>query len=117
MKLFEDIFSTHSLVIVVTASMLIIVCLVVLVGSFWAFGPLVIAVALWQILIICTMGSAFQTSCEKFSEKLYAIEWHRLSPRNRTFLVILMQMAQHPRLHTIGGIMESNLSSFMLVSV
>lgn len=115
MVLFEDIFAMHSLVMVLFSSMVIIVCLVVLVGKFWLIGLLMLSMNFWQILFICAMGSAFETSCREFTEKMYSIDWHLLSPRHRTFLRIMLQLAQKPRLNTMGGFLPSNLNTFMMV--
>lgn len=117
MRLFEKIFSAHSFVMVGCASLVMVVCLFVLVQHFWAVGLFMIGMVLVQILFICVMGTVFETSCERFGLKLYLINWHLLSPKHRQHLRLVMQMAQTPPLNTMGGVLPSNLNSFMLVRI
>lgn len=114
--LFEECFCTHTIVIIVTASVIIVVCLVVLVKQFWMLGLVVVVLAMCQILLICGLGTAFETVCLRFSGQLYMMDWHLLSPGLRRHLLLVLVMAQKPHLNTIGGLQPSNLNSFMSVS-
>lgn len=113
---FGRIFSLLSLVVVGCASMVIVMCLVVLVKQFWLLGFVLIAMVLWQIIFVCAMGSAFESSCLNFSRHLYMMDWFLLSPKHRKYWRLLMQMAQRPHLITMGKVWIANLNSFMLVS-
>lgn len=112
----EKVFSNHAMGMVLSASSMVLVCMLLLVQDFWLLGLVLICIGLLQILFICMMGTVFQSSCEQLSEKLYMFEWYLLTPRLRKHWVPVMQMAQRPPLTTIGGIQPSNLNTFMLVS-
>lgn len=116
MKVFEELFSNHSLFMVGSASLVIVICLVVLVKIFWVIGLFMMAMMFWQILFICALGTAFETSCWQFTERLYTIDWHLMLPRHRKYWRMVIQIAQRPHLNTMGGVMPSNLNTFMLVS-
>ena len=117
MNLFEEIFSAHCLVMVVSASMIIIACLVVLVGQLWLDGTLLISMSMCQILFICAMGTFFENSSEEFSRELQNVQWDDLEAKKRIYLLIMLNMSQAPPLNTIGSNWPSNLDSFMLVSL
>lgn len=100
---------------VVSASLMVVVCLVVLVKQFWLLGLVMIALGLSQILFICALGTVFESSCTLFLEKTCQIDWYLMSPSCRKNWVLIMRLAQTPNLNTMGGLHLSNLNSFLMV--
>lgn len=112
---FGVIFSSLSLIVVGCASAVIVMCLVVLVKQFWVLGFVLIAMVLWQIIFVCAMGTAFESSCLQFSEGLYTMDWFLLAPKHRKYWRMLIQMAHRPHLVTLGSVWTANLNMFMVV--
>lgn len=113
--LFETVFSLHSLVIVGSASLTIVVCMVVLMDQLWFPGITMIAVSVWQIFFTCRLGTAFESSCKEFEKMTCMIDWYLLAPKHRRHWLSILTMATMPQLHTMGGVRPSNLNSFVLV--
>lgn len=99
-----------------SASLMILVCLVVLVKQFWLLGLLFCVLGIYQILFVCAIGTAYEASCTGFLDKLYLSHWYLLSPNQRKQWWLIMQIAQRPKLNTMGGMHPSNLNSFLIVS-
>lgn len=114
-RTFGVIFSSLSLIVVGCASAVIVMCLVVLVKEFWVLGFVLIAMVLWQIIFVCAMGTAFESSCLWFSEGLYTMDWFLLAPKHRKYWRMLIQMAHRPHLVTLGSVWTANLNMFMVV--
>lgn len=114
-RIFEGIYSLHSLVMVVSAGLMIVVCLLVLVNQFWFVGFAMIAVGLWQVFFICQFGTAYETSCQQLEDKTYALDWYLLTPKHRRQWWLVLQMAQRPFFNTMAGIWPSNLNTFIRV--
>lgn len=112
----RNIFSSNSLVVVGTASLMIVTCLALLVQQFWLLGIVMIAMALWQILFICFLGTAFESSCEQLAIKTYSVDWYLFTPRLRKHWFLIFRMTQSPILNTIGDVWPSNLNNFIMVS-
>lgn len=115
-KSFESMFSFHTLVMVLSASFMIVACMLVLVKQMWLLGLVLISLGVLQILLICLMGTFFEQRCLSLSEKLYMTDWYLFSPKLRKDWYLIMQMASNPTMYTMGGVLPSNLSTFMMVS-
>lgn len=113
----EELFAIHNLIMVVTASVLIVCGLVILVDQQWLVGQVLLVVALWQILFITKLGAVYEEGCEEFEKATYNVHWYLLAPKDRKTWRLVIQMAQNPRLISIGGLWDANLNSFIKVRV
>lgn len=101
---------------VVSASVMIVACLLVLVKQFWLIGLGMIFIGLWQILFICQIGMAYETSCEELLNLTYHFNWYLLTPKHRKYWHLLQTMLKRPQLSSLGGFRDANLNSFIKVS-
>lgn len=107
--------SLHSLVTVGTAVIDILCAVVVLVKQFWLVGFAIILVSIYQIGFICTMGATFESRCDRFEQRLNSFKWNNLRvPQQKKFILVL-QMAQRPKLLSIGNIADANFNTFLKV--
>lgn len=116
MTYMDRLLKIHSIVIVGTASAVIVICLLVLVNERWIFGIFLIGVALFEMFQTFVIGTFYEIACDEFTAELYAIEWNGLSPKHRTMLRTVLQLSQSPKLTTLGGLFPNNLNTFLKVS-
>lgn len=109
------IISLHSLVLVGSAVFAILSSLVVLVKQFWLVGLFLIIAGIAQIAFICTTGAIYQSLCERFEQRLYNSKWNHLSVQQQKKLILIMQIAQRPKLLSIGNIEDANFNTFLRV--
>lgn len=108
-------FTFQALAMCGSASLMVVVCLIVLVKEFWILGPIMTGIGMGQILFICGMGAAFENSCWAFLQCINSLDWYLLTPRCRKYFWVIIQVAQNPKLNTMGGIYPSNLNTFLTV--
>lgn len=112
----ESLFSLHNAVIILSAAVCIVTCLMVVVKQRWLLGLAIIGIAWFQIIFITSYGAAYETAYKGFAARVYDIDWHLLSPKHRKHWVLILILAQNPPRITIGGFWTANLKALVMVS-
>lgn len=100
-----SLFSLHNAVMIFSAAVSIVGCLMVLVKQMWLLGLPTIGVAWFQIIFISSYGAAYETACKAFAANVHRKDW-----------ALILMLAQNPRRITIGGFRDCNLKAFVMVS-
>lgn len=112
----DEILAVHSFVVVGTAATVVVICLVVLVNQNWLFGVFLTAIAFCSMFQTFLIGQVYEVTSDEFITALCFIEWNALMPRHRKMLRLILQMAQCPKLTTLGGIAPNNMNMFLQVT-
>uniref|UniRef100_A0A3F2ZEK8 Odorant receptor n=1 Tax=Phlebotomus papatasi TaxID=29031 RepID=A0A3F2ZEK8_PHLPP len=94
MAVFDEQFSLHSFVIIMSSMMGIAISMFLFLKKGWINGVLMIIVFFWEIFTLCLMGGIYLIKLEKAEIELYETKWYLLPEKKQRMFVCIIQYMQ-----------------------
>uniref|UniRef100_A0A3F2ZD75 Odorant receptor n=1 Tax=Lutzomyia longipalpis TaxID=7200 RepID=A0A3F2ZD75_LUTLO len=113
MNAVEGTFGMHSFTIIVCSMISIAITLFVFIQEVWINGLMIAAIALWQILTLCTAGGIYMIKVSEIEMRVNSTKWYLLPRKKQKMFLNIIHAVQNPVIPSAVGLVPLNFETFV----